>query len=107
MESGLDIGLFALAAAVFSMAFSLGRQRRDRYLYRRIDMLFRHLGIDPDAEVREEVMPLLRSNRKVPAMRIYRQRTGADLQTAQQVVERWMMEVASEMVGEPSRPADR
>lgn len=52
--------------------------------------------MDPDAEVRAEVLPLLRVNRKMPAVRLYRQRTGADAIIAMRVIDAWLREVAEE-----------
>lgn len=97
----VDLALFlsglCLVMLAAAMTGSRARRGHDAWLRRRIDLLLDHFGIDPDAEVREEVMPLLRRNRRIPAMRLYRRRTGADLETARMVVERWMVQVAREM----------
>jgi hypothetical protein len=103
--NGIDLGLIAIAMALIAISASRGRQQQDAYLQRRLDALMEHLGVDPDALVREEVTPLLRANRKMAAMRIYRQRTGADHVTAQRVVEGWMAQVAREMADGAGRPA--
>ena len=54
---------------------------------RKLDMLLKQAGIDPTAGADPELVELLRAGRKIEAIRLHRERTGAGLAEAKQYVE--------------------
>ncbi|MBZ4015689.1 hypothetical protein [Streptomyces purpurogeneiscleroticus] len=91
MDSALS--WVALVILVFVLAISLpdGRhrrlERRLRELDRKLDLLLDHHGIADERPGMAEVDELLRRDRKVEAIKRYRQLTGAGLAEAKQAVE--------------------
>ncbi|MHC1480392.1 hypothetical protein ACYJW8_09090 [Frateuria aurantia] len=71
------------------------QQGRLRLLEYRLDILQRQAGIEPLQALRQECMPLLQANRSLEAIRLFRQRTGADQRSARTQVRAWMGEVAA------------
>jgi ribosomal protein L7/L12 len=55
----------------------------------KLDLLLKHAGLqfDPFAAVTPEVMAALREGRKIEAIKLYRQATGADLAEAKEIIE--------------------
>lgn len=110
-DGGLDMtnlhGVLLLAACTApSLALAVWRswrqqQGRLRLLEYRLDLLQRDAGIEPLADLRQECLPLMRRNRSLETMRLFRQRTGADPATARNQVDAWMAEVAAEMAAAP------
>ena len=64
--------------------------RRLARMERKLDAVLDHLGLDvPEPEEGfEEVAELLRQDKKIQAIKVYRERTGADLVEAKNEVER-------------------
>ncbi|MCX4692497.1 ribosomal protein L7/L12 [Streptomyces sp. NBC_01408] len=61
--------------------------RADR-LERRLGLVLEHFGIEePEHPVTDDVRALLRDGRKIEAIKVYRQSTGAGLAEAKQAVE--------------------
>ncbi|MFI8998881.1 hypothetical protein [Streptomyces sp. NPDC053542] len=91
MDSALS--WVALVILVFVLAISLpdGRNRRlDRRLReldRKLDLLLDHHGISAERPGMAEVDDLLRRDRKIEAIKRYRQLTGAGLAEAKAAVE--------------------
>ena len=54
---------------------------------RKLDALIKHAGIDPLAGAEREIADLLRDGRKIEAIRVYRERSGAGLAEAKRYVE--------------------
>ncbi|MFD7700785.1 hypothetical protein [Streptomyces caelestis] len=62
--------------------------RRAARIERRLDAVIRHLGIHEEVPGRDEILALVRRGKKVRAIKLYRETTGADLVEAKQAVER-------------------
>ena len=56
-------------------------------LERKIDLLLKHLGIDPNEGVDDEILELVKSGQKIAAIKLYREKTGAGLREAKDFVE--------------------
>ncbi len=56
-------------------------------LDRKIDLILKHLGIDPNQEVCPEIKELMKTGQKIQAIKLYRQQTGAGLKEAKDYVE--------------------
>jgi ribosomal L7/L12-like protein len=56
-------------------------------LDRKVDLILKHLGIDPNQEVNLEIMELMKAGQKIQAIKLYRQQTGAGLKEAKDYVE--------------------
>ena len=82
----LVLGLF-LVAQYLSTAEGGNYGRRLRRLDRKIDLILRHLGLDPNQDVNPQVMELTKAGQKIQAIKLYRQQTGAGLKEAKDYVE--------------------
>lgn len=83
---------FWISLAVLGMAITLAvvqGRLSDRLirLERKMDLLLRHEGIDPAPQVSPEVADLVRSGKKIEAIKAYREMTGASLVEAKERVE--------------------
>ncbi len=78
----LVLGLFLLAHYLSPKA--IGSKGR---LERKVDLILKHLGIDPNQGVDEKVMELMKAGRKIEAIKLYREQTGAGLKEAKDYVE--------------------
>lgn len=99
-----DIHWIVIGAAgvVPSLVFAWREQRgRLRLLEYKLDILQRQAGIEPLQALRQECLPLMQANRSLQAIRLFRQRTGADQRTARNQVDAWMAVVAREMAAGP------
>lgn len=64
--------------------------RRVARVERKLELILDHLGIgDPDPRM-DEVAALVREGKKIQAIKVYREATGADLKEAKEAVERLM-----------------
>ncbi|MFE2515033.1 ribosomal protein L7/L12 [Streptomyces mirabilis] len=87
------LGFFVLAMIVFACYAGLeGRlSRNDRRIARvekKLDRILDHLGLaEPDPEL-EQVVALAREGRKIQAIKVYREVTGAGLKEAKDAVDR-------------------
>lgn len=78
------------------MDFETENRNRIIRLERKVDFLLRELGLVekeeayvPDHDyVLDEVVALVRQGRKIEAIKLYREKTGADLKTARDAVEK-------------------
>ena len=61
--------------------------RRQRRIERKVDLILKHLGIDPDQGVNPQVMELVKAGQKIRAIKVYREQTGAGLKEAKEFVE--------------------
>ncbi|MFJ8360500.1 ribosomal protein L7/L12 [Streptomyces sp. NPDC093984] len=82
--------VFALLVAGFAGVEARIKRtdRRMARVERKLDLVLDHLGLhqaDPDLE---RVAALLRDGRKIQAVKVYREITGADLKEAKEAVER-------------------
>ena len=81
-----------LALLILSLCFSLTSAvskngQRLRSLERRVDLILKHLGIDPNPDVNPLVLELLRAGQKIQTIKLYREQTGAGLKEAKDYVE--------------------
>lgn len=53
----------------------------------KVDLILKHLGIDPNQGVDEKVMELMKSGQKIAAIKLYREQTGVGLKEAKDYVE--------------------
>lgn len=88
----MDIAALAIALvllfAVLSVQSGLTRaERRVARLERKLDLLLGHLGVREETPRREEIAGLLREGKKVQAIKVYREATGAGLVEAKEAVE--------------------
>jgi ribosomal protein L7/L12 len=61
---------------------------RIKRLEKKIDLIFQHLGIEPEADSLEERLKYLISlNQKIAAIKEFRQQTGAGLKEAKEAIE--------------------
>ena len=56
-------------------------------LERKIDLILEHLGLDLNQGVREKIMEIMKADKKIEAIKIYREQTGAGLKEAKDYVE--------------------
>jgi len=56
-------------------------------LERKVDLILKHLGIDPNQGVEKTIMELMKSGRKIEAIKLYREQTGVGLKEAKDYVE--------------------
>ena len=79
------VGLIAL---FFSMSSRAQPQNwRLARIERKLDRIISHLGIEMDDGTRDPVRELILQGRKIDAIKAYRERTGAGLKDAKDVVE--------------------
>ena len=66
-------------------------RQRVATLERQVAFLMAHLGVtyheEPDQGVSPEIVDLVRQGRKIQAIKLFRQETGADLRTAKEFVD--------------------
>jgi ribosomal protein L7/L12 len=80
------------------MEFESDIQIRLHRLEQKVDFLLNELGltqkaeasllVNPDNSMLAEVVTLLRQNRKIEAIKVYRERTGVGLKEAKDVIDR-------------------
>jgi hypothetical protein len=85
--------LILIVCLVLAVAFTLEGLRRRlesrlNDLERRLDAIAGHLGMRSPADDYPEVVGLLRAGRKIEAIKVYREKTGAGLARAKEEVER-------------------
>ncbi|MFJ7075393.1 ribosomal protein L7/L12 [Streptomyces sp. NPDC098781] len=87
------IGIF-LAAVALVMVFTIENRisradRRVARVERKLDLVLDHLGLRENDDPRmSEVAALLRDDKKIQAIKVYREITGAGLKEAKEAVER-------------------
>ncbi|MGC3004031.1 ribosomal protein L7/L12 [Streptomyces sp. G35A] len=89
----MDIALLFLTVVVLLgiLTVQSGLSRTDRRIARverKVDQVLAHLGIDEDLPRRDEIERLVREGRKVQAIKVYREATGAGLAEAKEAVDR-------------------
>jgi hypothetical protein len=78
----LILGLFLMAQ--YLSTTTNGSSKR---LERKVDLILKHLGLDPYQDVNPQVIELLKSGQKIQAIKLYREQTGAGLKDAKDYVE--------------------
>jgi hypothetical protein len=84
--------VLVLALLILSLCFSLtsavsNNGQRLRSLERRVDLILKHLGIDPNQGINPQVQELMKAGQKIQAIKLYRELTGAGLKEAKDYVE--------------------
>jgi ribosomal protein L7/L12 len=93
-----DIAMTALAViVVVCTVYSVAEQRRSNRarlirLENKLDMLLRHFGTDPETAtgLSAEVRRLAGEGKKIEAIKVHREQTGAGLKDAKDAVEAYM-----------------
>lgn len=89
MEIASYATLVALVLVYGSLESRLKRlERRNARLERKADLILDHLGIRQEEPGMERVTALLHENKKIQAIKEYREITDADLKEAKEAVER-------------------
>ncbi|MFI2377102.1 hypothetical protein ACH5AO_18795 [Streptomyces sp. NPDC018964] len=89
----MDIAILFLTCVVIlgvtTIRSHLSRvDRRAARVERKLDTVMRHLGLQEEIPGREEILDLVRRGKKIQAIKLYRETTGADLVEAKQAVDR-------------------
>ncbi|GHH91256.1 ribosomal protein L7/L12 [Streptomyces capillispiralis] len=63
-------------------------ERRAARAERKLDLVLGHLGLREEVPRADEIAALVRQGRKVQAIKVYREATGADLVEAKEAVDR-------------------
>jgi len=80
--------ILAVLGMTLCLAVVQGRaQDRKARLERKLDALLKHAGVDPWPQVSGEIGELVRQGRKIEAIKLYREQTGAGLKEAKDRVE--------------------
>ncbi|MEU9988512.1 ribosomal protein L7/L12 [Streptomyces sp. NPDC048045] len=87
------LGFLALALAVLGLTFSTVSRftRADERLVRverKLDLVIKHLDLRAELPRMDEVNALVREGKKIQAIKVYREATGAGLKEAKEAVER-------------------
>ena len=56
-------------------------------LERRVELILKHLALDPDKDVNPQVLELMKTGNKIQAIKLHREQTGAGLMEAKDYVE--------------------
>ncbi|MFE7275584.1 ribosomal protein L7/L12 [Streptomyces sp. NPDC057623] len=89
----MDIAvLFVVLAAFWGIVTLLGRisqaDQRVARVERKLDLVLDHLGLNGADPRMGEVVSLVRTGKKIQAIKVYREITGAGLKDAKEAVER-------------------
>ncbi|WP_128433927.1 ribosomal protein L7/L12 [Streptomyces cyaneus] len=86
------VGLFFVLAAFVGVITIQSRisqtDQRVARVERKLDLILDHLGLGADDPRMGEVLVLLRNGKKIQAIKVYREITGAGLKEAKDAVER-------------------
>ncbi|MER8005174.1 MULTISPECIES: ribosomal protein L7/L12 [unclassified Streptomyces] len=86
---GYSLAALFLIVGVGSVESRISRaDKRVARVERKLDLIIAHLGIDASEPWNDEVTALLRDGKKIQAIKVYREATGADLREAKEAVER-------------------
>ncbi|MBL1100912.1 hypothetical protein [Streptomyces coffeae] len=89
MEIAVYVMLFGVALLYPAFESRIRRlDRRAARIERKVDLVMDHLGITMDQPGMDEVTRLVREDKKIEAIKVYRQLTDADLLEAKEAVER-------------------
>ena len=89
----MDIAvLFLVLAAFWGIVTILGRisqtDKRVARVERKLDLVIDHLGLNGEDPRMGEVVSLVRTDKKIQAIKVYREITGAGLKEAKDAVDR-------------------
>ncbi|MER7490849.1 hypothetical protein ABTY20_34210 [Streptomyces sp. NPDC126497] len=89
----MDIAILFLTSVVILGILTIqGRlsrnERRVARVERKLDLVLGHLDLHEEIPGRDEILALVREGKKIQAIKLYRETTGADLVEAKQAVDR-------------------
>jgi ribosomal protein L7/L12 len=91
----MDYGMLLLGVVLLVVVVGLGSSATERRLSRRLERMERkldaivaQLGVTVEEPGLAEVAALVREGKKIQAIKVYRENTGADLKEARDAVER-------------------
>ncbi|MFB7502854.1 ribosomal protein L7/L12 [Streptomyces broussonetiae] len=87
------VGFLALALAVVGGIVSIGSRitqadQRLARVERKLDLIMEHLDLREENPRMDEVLALVREGKKIHAIKVYRESTGAGLKEAKEAVDR-------------------
>ncbi len=89
MDSTTILLVSILVVVVFSLfARGNGDSTGLRMLDRKLDLLLKQLGVDPNEGLDDQIQQLLKSGQKIEAIRLYRMQSGVGLKDAKEFLER-------------------
>jgi hypothetical protein len=89
----MDATLILLIAILVLVFFSLfvrggsGESPRLRLVERKLDLLLKNMGVDPNAGLDDQLQQLVREGRKIEAIKVYRAQSGVGLKEAKDYIE--------------------
>ncbi len=83
----LLVGLFVVVLGSSWAGAGSNNGRRLGRLERKVDLILKHLGLDPNQGVNVEVLELMKAGQKIQAIKLYREQTGVGLKAAKDYVE--------------------
>jgi ribosomal protein L7/L12 len=89
------VGILVIGALLALLGSAASNANRDRArqatrlaaIDRKLDAIIAHLGVTVREEEQPELVHLLQNGKKIQAIKVYRERTGADLASAKHAVE--------------------
>jgi ribosomal protein L7/L12 len=84
----LVVGIFLVVLGTSWTAAGSNNGRRLARRERKVDLILGHLGLDPNQDVNLKIVELMNAGRKIQAIKLYREQTGAGLKEAKDYVER-------------------
>jgi hypothetical protein len=86
----MDYNLILLVAILVLVIIKLpdnGQLMRLKVVERKLDLILEHLGLNPNKGVDLQILELVKSNQKIAAIKLYREKTGVGLKEAKDYVE--------------------
>ena len=81
------LSLGTLIVVLLSLARNSSTTSTNDRLERKVDLILKHLGLDPNQGVDEKIMELMKSGQKIQAIKLYREQSGVGLKEAKDYVE--------------------
>ncbi|WP_222426625.1 hypothetical protein [Amycolatopsis rhizosphaerae] len=94
MDYEYAMSMLALITVILLFSTTAGGRKQQRAerkldeLNRKLDTVMAHLGVSLPEPQFPEIEELLRQGKKIEAIKVYRERTGADLREAKDAVDR-------------------
>jgi hypothetical protein len=91
LEQAVDATFWLILGTFVMVLLSMVRNQssggNDSRLERKVDLILSHLGLDPYQGVNENIVELMKAGKKIQAIKLYRELTGAGLKEAKDYVE--------------------
>ena len=81
------LSLGTLIVVLLSLARNPSATSDNSRLERKLDLILKHLGLDPNQGLDEKIVELVKSGQKIQAIKLYREQTGVGLKEAKDYVE--------------------